>query len=124
VGFGIRHNLDVMQGDGITPQRILGVGGVTKNKAWLQIISDIANVNILIPKQQIGASYGDALIAGIGVNAFDGLDEIKKWIAYDQVFSPDQEKHRQYMPLYEVYRDLYEETRGLMRRLSALTTID
>jgi xylulokinase len=124
VGFGIRHNLDVMREDGITPGRILGVGGVTKNKAWMQIISDIANVTIFIPQQQIGASYGDALMAGIGVSAFDSLDDIKKWITYAQVFSPDQEKHRQYTPLYEIYRDLYEETRGLMRRLSTVTAID
>lgn len=124
VGFGIRHNLDVMRADGITPGRILGVGGVTKNKAWMQIISDIANVNILIPRQQIGASYGDALMAGIGVEAFDGLDEIKKWIDYAQVFSPDPERYRQYAPLYKIYRQLYAETHTLMHRLSDLTVIE
>ena len=120
VGYGVRHNIDVMRMDGVKPKRILGVGGATQNKAWMQIICNIANVKILIPKQQIGASYGDALMAGIGVGVYDNLDQIQKWIEYAEELSPDPDKHQQYTPHYEIYRELYENTKTLMGRLSSM----
>lgn len=117
VGFGVRHNVDVMSAEGVHPQRILGVGGGTKNKAWMQMICDIANVRMAIPRQQIGASYGDALMAGVGAGVYHSLDEIQSWIEYGEELQPDPEKHRRYQALYVIYRQLYEHTKGLMHRL-------
>jgi xylulokinase len=117
VGFGVRHNVDVMSAQGVKPQRILGVGGGTKNRAWMQMICDIANVRMAIPKQQIGASYGDALMAGVGAGVYHSLDEIQDWIEYGEELQPDPEKHRRYQPLYEIYRQLYEQTQDLMHKL-------
>jgi len=120
IGFGVRHNIDVMLNNGVKPRRILGVGGATKNRSWMQIISDIANVKMLIPKQQIGASYGDALMAGVGAGIFDNLQQSQKWIEYAEEIVPDPDNHAKYRPLYEVYRELYKSTKGLMGRLSSM----
>ena len=70
VGYGIRHNLDAMRGEGMAPARILAVGGGTLNRAWMQMVSDIAGIEQHIPAQQIGAAYGDAFLAGVGVGLF------------------------------------------------------
>jgi len=118
IGFGVNHNLEVMSSLGVEPKRILGVGGATKNREWMQIISDIANVKMLIPKQQIGASYGDALMAGVGAGVYESLDEIKHWIDYDQEIIPDAGRHQDYQPLYKIYRKLYKQTKDLMSELS------
>ena len=120
VGFGVRHNIDVMRMNGVKPKRILGVGGATKNKAWMQIICNIANVKMLIPKQHIGASYGDALLAGVGAGVYDSLDQIQEWIVYAEELSPDPDKHEQYLLFYEIYRDLYRSTKSLMGKLSSM----
>lgn len=124
VGYGVRHNVDVMSSLGVTPKRILGVGGATKNRDWMQIISDIANVNMLIPGQQIGASYGDALMAGVGAGVYESLEEIKNWIDYDQEIRPDIGRHQDYQPLYKIYRDLYSQTKGLMGELSRWSSMN
>jgi xylulokinase len=120
IGFGIRHNIDGMLAESISPKRILAVGGGAKNLAWMQIISDIANIEMAIPDQQIGSSYGDAFLAGVGVGLFDSLDEIRKWVRYTHFITPNPEVTAKYQPLYRIYRELYNQTRGLMSDLSAL----
>ena len=77
IGFGVRHNVEGMLGIYL-PKRILAVGGGVKNLAWMQLISDIANIEMAIPDQQIGSSYGDAFLAGVGVGLFSNLGEISE----------------------------------------------
>ncbi len=119
IGFGIRQNLDMMQSEGISPTRILAVGGGTKNLAWMQIISDIANVQMAIPEQQMGASYGDAFMAGVGVGIFNNLGEISKWVHHNKTIVPRKENYLRYESLYRIFVDLYQQTRDLMQDLAA-----
>jgi len=74
---------------------------------------------MLIPRQQIGASYGDALMAGVGAGVFESLSHIKDWIDYDQETVPDAGRYQDYQPLYKIYRDLYDQTKDLMGELSS-----
>ena len=120
IGFGIRHNVDGMHAVSIYPKRILAVGGGTKNLAWMQMISDIADIEMAIPDQQIGSAYGDAFMAGVGVGLFSNLGEIRKWVQYAHHLTPNPEVTAGYQPLYRIYRELYDQTRGLMSDLSAL----
>jgi xylulokinase len=120
IGFGIRHNIDGMLAASIQPKRILAVGGGVKNLAWMQIISDIANIEMAVPNQEIGSSYGDAFLAGVGVGLFSDLGEIRKWVHYTHSITPNPEATAGYQPLYRIYRELYNQTRGLMRDLAML----
>ena len=120
IGFGIRHNVDGMHAVSIHPKRILAVGGGTRNLAWMQMISDIANIEMAIPSQQIGSCYGDAFLAGVGVGLFSGVGEIRNWVQYSHSITPDPEATEAYQPLYRIYRELYNQTRGLMSELSTL----
>ncbi len=54
VGFGIRHNIEQMRADGANPVRIFAVGGGTSNDVWMQIVSDIAGIEQITPRQRIG----------------------------------------------------------------------
>lgn len=120
IGFGIRHNMEIMLAEGVTPRQILAVGGGTKNLAWMQIISDIANVHMAIPEQQMGASYGDAFMAGVGVGIFKNISEINRWVHHNQVIEPREEFHLRYDPLYRFYIQLYQNNKDLMRDLAVL----
>jgi xylulokinase len=122
IGFGIRHNFDGMLAEFIYPKCILAVGGGARNLAWMQIISDIANIEMAIPDQQIGSSYGDAFLAGVGVGIFSNLGEIRKWVRYTHHIIPNPEATAGYQPLYRIYRELYNQTRGLMSELAAINS--
>ncbi len=120
IGFGIRHILDEMRKADVFPSRMVGVGGGTQNLGWMQMVSDIANIEMVIPEQQIGASYGDAFMAGIGVGLYKNLSEITRWVHNKYQIKPNPESHKKYEPLYKIYRGLYEQTKGLMHDLSLL----
>ena len=118
VGFGIRHNVEAMRKEGVIPKRILAVGGGTQNDLWMQLVSDIVDIELAIPQQRIGASYGDAFMAGVGVGLFKDLTEISRWVKNKKVVSPNPQVHNQYALNYKIFRDLYHATKSLMHELS------
>jgi xylulokinase len=122
VGFGIRHNIDRMRQEGAGPGRILAVGGGTRNPLWMQIVSDIAGIEQHIPEQRIGAAYGDAFLAGVGIGLFSGIGEVGRWVRTGTVVRPERTAARAYDAYYEIYRSLYEATAPLMKRLTCLVS--
>ncbi|MFB3922912.1 MAG: FGGY-family carbohydrate kinase [Terriglobia bacterium] len=120
IGFGIRHNIEQMQMEGANPRRILAVGGGTLNPVLMRIVSDIIGLEQHIPEQQVGACYGDALLAGVGVGVFKGVTEATRQIKTKQVVTPDASAHHAYEGFYGIYRELYAATAPLMGRLSVL----
>ena len=117
VAFGIRHNLEAMSNEGIDPGHIVLAGGGTKNLLWGQIIADVCDVKLSIPKQQIGASYGDAFLAGIGIGLFNHLNEAKKWNETKKCITPVRSRIKSYETNYKIFRKLYSNTRELMHRI-------
>jgi len=118
VAYGIRHNLEVMEQEKVRPARILAVGGGTKNRLWMGIVSDACGVQLHIPAQQIGASYGDAFLAGRGIGLFQSLADIRRWVTIREVVQPDTKDRPAYDFHYAVFRELYRATCPLMHRLS------
>lgn len=118
VAFGIRHNIEMMNAEGVQARKILAVGGGTKNLPWMQMVSDIAGITMVIPEQQIGASYGDAFMAAVGIGKFDNLSQIKQWIKKKHEIQPDQEAEKDYALNYQLFKDLYKQTAPLMHILS------
>ena len=100
------------------PNRILAVGGGTKNPLWLQIIADVCDLTLYIPEQQIGASYGDAFLAATGIGLFRNLSEIKQWVRMKATIKPRPEMHKLYGFNYQLFRELYESNQRLMHKLS------
>ena len=121
VGYGIRHNLDEMGREGVTARRILAVGGGTLNPVWMQMVSDIVGIEQRIPALQIGAAYGDAMLAAVGAGYFAGsADAVRAWVRPGRIVTPDPAQHARYEPYYQIYRDLYGQTAPAMHALSRL----
>jgi len=118
IGYGVAHNLAVMGKEGIQPSRILSVGGGTKNVALLQIVADIAGVELTVPEVQMGAAYGDAFMAAVGIGAYRSASEIGQWVRYREPVVPRRAYHDRYRAGFKRYRELYEATKPIMRELS------
>lgn len=115
--FGVRHNLEAIERAGGAPGRLVAVGGGTKGGLWTQIVSDVTGQPQEIPELTIGASYGDAQLAGAAAGLTD-LDS--PWVRISETVTPRPEWRDAYDELYGVYRDLYGATRDLAHRLAAL----
>jgi xylulokinase len=118
VGFGIRHNLESLADQGILVKFINAVGGGSKNQGWMQIIANIAGVDVRIPQGNSGASYGDAILAGIGVGVYENASQARIWDEAALVLKPDKTDKETYKRLYQVYHELYERTKPLLPLLS------
>ena len=78
------------------------------------MLSDVLGIQLQTPSVTIGASYGDALMAMIGVNHIKDFPEAKKLIGAGKVYDPNLENTRQYEPYYNVYIELYKQNKDLM----------
>jgi xylulokinase len=115
--YGVRHNLEVMEGGGGEVSRLKAVGGGTRGGLWAQVVSDVIGLPQEVPAITLGASYGDALLAAIGTGLVpQGTD----WNRVAEVVEPRPEAHDAYARLYPLYRDLYPATREAMHALAAL----
>ena len=71
------------------------------------------------PKLEVEATLGDVMLAGLGTGALT-KDDLKLWKVDQQITKPNEENHRVYSALYQIYRDLYRNTRQEMHRLSQM----
>lgn len=118
VGFGIRHNLEKLAEEGIQVKLINAVGGGAKNLGWMRLIANIANVDVRIPQGNSGASYGDAILAGIGIGLYKDASQARIWDEAALLLKPDLTDAGVYDRLYKVYRNLYEQTKYLLPLLT------
>jgi xylulokinase len=70
-----------------------------------------------VPAQTIGASYGGALLAGIGSGL---LAPDADWSRAGCVVEPDEAHGAVYDELYEAYAELYPATRPQVHRLAGM----
>lgn len=117
VAYGIRHNVETFQNIGAPVERIVAVGGGTQSSTWLQIVSDIVGIEQEIPAQTIGASYGNAFLAGLATGILNEED-LKTWVKPEKIIKPNLEKKKKYDHFYKNYLALYQQTKGIMHNLA------
>ncbi len=80
------------------------VGGGTRNPVWVQIIADVLGIEAGIPEHS-GASFGAAMLAGVGIGVFRDLDEaIRRCVRVTRTVRADPAHHLRYGELFERYR--------------------
>lgn len=117
VGYSIAQHFKIFDEHGIKINKIMAVGGGTKNPLWMQIISDITNKTICIAKVTIGACFGDAMMAAMGVNYFNDFSELSKIIKVERTYTPNIENHKVYEKYIKIFDELYMATNHLMHKL-------
>ena len=86
-----------------------------------QEIQDILiEIKLQTPSITIGASYGDALMAMIGLNHIRDFSEAKKLIETGKVYYPNLENTKKYKPYYRIYIELYKQNKKLMSMMDEI----
>lgn len=117
IAYGIDQNFALLREAGIPITTVTAVGGGTKTPLWLQVVSDVCGVRQIVPEVTIGASFGDALLAGLGIGAISSPEAIKRMVRIKRVVEPDAARHAAYAPYKQAYRALYERTKDIMHTL-------
>ncbi|MCP4624352.1 MAG: FGGY-family carbohydrate kinase [bacterium] len=114
VGYGIRHNIEEMQKAGARADRILAIGGASESRQLMQIITDITGCPQSLPRQKLGACYGDAFLAAVGSKYINSIDEISQWVDMQEEITPRETSKAVYDEGYGRYRELYNSTRHML----------
>lgn len=122
IGYNIAEILSLL-GPGFDSykENVRAIGGGTKTPLWLQIVSDISNVTQTVPKVKMGASYGDALLAGLGVGLIHDEAAISSLVQIDYVVHPNAERHQQYLKYLDLFDRLYKTNKTLMSDILAVS---
>jgi xylulokinase len=116
IAYAARANLEAMRDLGAPIRRVVAVGGGTSDPLLLQLVSDACGIEQEIPGSTIGASRGDALLAGLasGLVAREGVDA---WMSLDRVIRPRPETRATHDRRYGAFRELYLATRDIVHGL-------
>lgn len=120
MGHGVKQHVDLFTSIGARPHTIKSVGGGTKNEVWLQAVTNISGVPQEVAPLTFGASYGDALLAGVAVGLVSSPEAIRVWQGAPRTITPNVELKSVYEPLSEIYSQLYDSTKEQMHKLHEL----
>jgi xylulokinase len=117
IAAGVRQILELLSDAAAAPRRVVAVGGGTQADLWLQVTSDMTGAIQQVPEQTVGAAYGDALLAAIGVGL---VPPEADWTRLVRVVAPNEDLRGAYDDLYRRYPQLYSATADIMHRLHEL----
>jgi xylulokinase len=103
-----------MEKAGTRADNIMAIGGASESRQLMQIITDITGQPQHLPRQKLGACYGNAFLAAVGSNYFKSIDEISRWVRMAEVITPSETSKSIYDEGYRRYRELYNSTRHLL----------
>jgi xylulokinase len=117
ISFGIQHHVEVLASIGARPAEVVAVGGGTRSPLWLQIVSDVTGLPQRVPAVTIGAAYGDAFLAALGVGLVRSAAAIRDWVRDARTVVPNPAHSARYQPYYALYRALYHQNKDLMHTI-------
>ena len=117
IAFGTNWIFETYREIGEAPKRLLAVGGGTRNPVWLQATSDISGLSQTVRERTLGASYGDAFLAALSVDAVQKSD-IGAWNPAARRVAPRAKHRAVYERQYRIFKEVYQRNNDLMADLS------
>jgi xylulokinase len=113
---------NVLRGQNVSVNQMIGTGGGSKSPLWNQMKADIMNVDYMIPSHSEGAVMGNALLAAYGVgDVKDMKAKIKDWVSFTKTFNPNPKMTEFYHKLARVRQEILDgpllEIFGRIQRL-------
>lgn len=108
VTFGLKDSFELIKERGINIKQVRVIGGGAKSNLWCQILADILKKEVSLINIEEGPAFGAALIAGVGVGAFDSFEKAESnFIKIKKTVEPDRKNYDIYEHNYGIYQKLY-----------------
>jgi xylulokinase len=119
VAYSFRHNLDIIKPYTRNVTDLIACGGGTKSRLWVQIVSDVTGEDQVVPMVSTGAEIGAAYLCGIATELIKNLDTVGlHTLRRARKVEAREEFHQLYTSYYNIYRELYSNTRSNMHALA------
>ena len=98
------------EGCGINFQTLRITGGGSRSPLWRQILADVLNVRIELP-EHTDASFGIALVAGLGAGLISGSEGIESKIRVVASHEPNPTEVKFYNDYFRTYLEIQQALR-------------
>jgi L-ribulokinase len=122
--FGAKKIVDRFRAEGVRIDGVIAFGGVAKKSPFImQIVADVLNMNIRIPRSEQTCALGAAMCAATVAGVYRTIEEARKGMGngFEKEFRPNAANAVKYSQIYEKYSRLGEfiERETMMRRASS-----
>lgn len=107
--FGAKVIADRFRAEGVPIRGVTALGGVAKKSPFImQIVSDVMNVPIRVPRSEQTCALGAAMFAAVVAGLYPALGEAMSAMGsgWEREYAPRPEYAEKYAVLYERYRAL------------------
>jgi xylulokinase len=118
IAYGFRSHFDVFAEDGLVLNRPRVTNGGSKSRLWREILADVLNRDLVSIVDHPGASYGAAVIAGVGAGVITDWSYVVGALAEGEIISPTSANVSIYDERYQQFRQLNEATTSLSHSLA------
>lgn len=120
IACSIRDLVEQARGLGQQVGEVRLIGGGAKSAVWRQIIADVTGLSLSLPGNG-DASFGAALIAGVGVGLFpDPRAAVQACVTTVARAEPDPARQAVYDELFGLYRETQQALAPINHKLHAL----
>ena len=110
------------QGLGVRSDKIVVIGGPTKNPLWMQNKADVTGIVVEVPALEEAVPLGAAILAGIGTGVFrDEQDAFSHVYQPGKSYVPDPQAQAHYHELYARYEQLYPTLKTFIQKTEPVT---
>jgi xylulokinase len=105
---------------GVQAKEFRLIGGGAKSGLWRSIMTDVFGREMRIP-QESDASFGTALLGGVGIGVFTSFEEaVERCVRIQETIEPNRSNHKMYRELFECYQTSEAALRETYRHLHGL----
>ncbi|MDD3695355.1 MAG: xylulokinase [Lentisphaeria bacterium] len=106
VAYSLRDCQGCLEKLGLPAKRIFLIGGGARSPLWSQIIADVFDTEVQVPRPG-DASFGSALLAGVGRGVFaDTREAIGQCLRLERSIKPNQENAAFYQKQFDCYKKI------------------
>lgn len=121
VAFALRDCVEAARACGTEIKSTKLCGGGAKSHLWRQIIADVLNISVEIPKTQEGPAYGGAMLAMVACGEYsDVRSAAENLITVTQTVTPDTEAAKGYDKRYRIFKKLYPALKDVFKNFREL----
>lgn len=113
--FGNLNNIIELELAGCKIDEILVSGGAIKHNLWPQIVADVCDKQIKVPKNLNPGILGCAIVALKSLGYYDTYQNAcEEIVKIEKIISPNKENNKVYQHIFKKYLYLYERLKELM----------
>lgn len=117
VAFALLDAFSETKEIGFDVDELFLIGNGARSPLWRQIVTDVMNRKISVPKER-DAAYGAVLLAGMKAGLFpDKIQELNQYISIEQECLPNDTNAKVYNELFSIYQDANRVLPSISERL-------